>query len=206
MLSIWLTLACNTPEPVEVPPVPKSAVQPEANDVGTAAVEKKKDTSTKTPAPVVTGSKPFISEVMLNPSMVEKFRGDWIELYNPTDTVIDLSNYSIHSKDDAGIRFTSKHQIDPHSTFLMAVRKSATGNGGLPPVDYVYKHDVLKILATDWVELRNGEDVVDRWELTRKDSKKGYSLQRNPDGTTCPSTETYGQGDFGTPKTITLCN
>ena len=111
----------------------------------------------------------------------------------------------MHSQDDAGIKFTTNHKIEPHSTFLMAVRKSSTGNGGLPVVDYVYKHDVLKVLATDWIELRNGEEVVDRWELTRKDTKKGYSLQRNPDGTTCLATETYGQGDFGTPKTITLC-
>ena len=179
MLSIWLTIACNTPEPVEVPPVPKSAVELEVNDVGTTTAEKKKDASTKAPSPVVTGSKPFISEVMLNPSKVAKFRGDWIELYNPTDTVIDLSSYSIHSKDDTGVRFTSKHTIEAHSTFLMAVRKSSTGNGGLPPVDYVYKHDVLKILATDWVELRNGEDVVDRWELTRKDSKNKFYLISN---------------------------
>ena len=206
MLSIWIIIACNTPEPVAVPPVPKSAIELETKDVKGPSVAKKNNAPTKESPPIVTGSKLFFSEVMLNPSKVEKFRGDWIELYNPTDTVIDLSTYSIHSQDDTGVRFTSKHKVEPHSTFLMAVRKSASGNGGLPPVDYVYKHDVLKILATDWVELRNGEEIVDRWELTRKDSKKGASLQRDPDGTTCQATQTYGQGDFGTPKTVTLCN
>ena len=205
MLSIWLTIACNTPEPVEVPPVPNSAVELEANDVAEPAVSKVKDTPNKAAASVATGSKPFISEVMVNPSKVAKFRGEWIEIHNPTEESIDLSTYSIHSQNDTGVSFTNQHNIAPNSSFLMAVRKSASGNGGLPPVDYVYKNDVLKILATDWIELRNGEEVVDRWELIRKNNKKGYSQQRNPDGTTCRSTETYGQGDFGTPKTLALC-
>ena len=62
---------------------------------------------------------------MVNPSKVAKFRGEWIELHNPTDTIIDLSTYSIHSKDDTGVRFTNQHYIAPQSTFLMAVRKSS---------------------------------------------------------------------------------
>ena len=163
-------------------------------------------TQTKKVASSIPGdSRPYISEIMQVPLKVAKFRGEWIELYNPTDTAIDLSTYSIHSKDDTGITFTSEHNIEPKSAFLLAVRKSPSGNGGLPPVDYVYKHEVLKVMATDWIELRNGDDVVDRWEFTREELKKGYSIQRNADGKTCHATETYGEGDYGSPKKLTVC-
>ena len=140
------------------------------------------------------------------PVKVAKFRGEWLELYNPTDAIIDLSTYSVHSKGDKGISFTAEHTIQPKSTFLMAVRKSPSGNGGLPKVDFLYNHDVLKVTATDWIELRKGTEVIDRWEITRTEVKKGYSLQRTDNGTRCHATQTYGDGDYGSPKAISPCS
>ena len=148
---------------------------------------------------------PFLSEIMQGPLKVAMFRGQWIELYNPTDTTVDLSTYSLHSQNDTGISFNKDHNIPPKSTFLMATRKNKTANGGLPSVDYVYNHAILKILRNDWIELRNGTEVVDRWEVNRKEFRKGYSLQRNEDGTVCHPTQPYGDGDFGSPKTIHSC-
>ena len=135
---------------------------------------------------------------------VAKFRGEWLELYNPTDTIIDLSTYSIHSKDDKGISFTVEHTIQPKSTFLMAVRKSPTGNGGLPKVDFLYNHDVLKVTATDWIELRKGTEVIDRWDISRDEIKEGYSLQRSENGSLCHATQTYGDGDLWLTKRETF--
>ena len=148
----------------------------------------------------------FISEVMIIPTKVEKFRGEWIELYNPTETAVDLSEYSLHSKDDNGFTFDNGSTIAPQSTFLLAVRKSHTGNGGLPKVDYVYNHKVLKVLGTDWLELRKGETTIDRWEFTRKDIKKGTGLQRDSQGRMCFSTTPYGDGDIGSPSVFNPCH
>ena len=206
MLSLWLIIACNTPEPVNVPPLPETIAKPTAEKSETvSSTPAPSQTAKDTPEPSVKGTKPYFSEVMQVPLKVAKFRGEWIELYNPTDTDIDLSTYSIHSKDDAGITFSSDHTVKANSAFLLAVRKSPSGNGGLPPVDYVYKDDVLKVMATDWIELRDGDTVVDRWEFTRSELKKGHSLQRNMDGQTCHATDTYGEGDYGSPKKLTLC-
>ena len=208
MLSILLIISCNTPETIEVPPLPvteQPAVIPNVDDdqKGTNQGDSKK--SDKTEQNTLTRTAPFFSEVMQIPVKVAKFRGEWIELYNPTDATIDLSTYSVHSKGDKGVSFTKEHTIKPKSAFLMAVRKSPSGNGGLPSVDFLYNHDVLKIAATDWIELRNGNEVVDRWEITRTDVKKGYSLQRNENGTLCHAAKTYGDGDYGSPKAISSC-
>ena len=206
MLSLWFIIACNTPEPTEVPALPETITKPVTKTAESPSKDLALPQQTKaTNDTSVEGTKPYFSEVMQVPLKVAKFRGEWIELYNPTDTAIDLSTYSIHSKDDTGITFTSEHTIEPKSAFLLAVRKSPSGNGGLPSVDYVYKHEVLKVMATDWIELRNGDEVVDRWEFTREELKKGYSFQRNADGTTCHATETYGEGDYGSPKKLTVC-
>ena len=145
---------------------------------------------------------PYFSEVMQIPLKVAKFRGEWIELYNPTDAIIDLSTYSVHSKDDTGISFTTEHTIQPKSTFLMAVRKSATGNGGLPKVDFLYNHDVLKIAATDWIELRK-EQMFRPMGISRDEVKR--ILQRSESGSLCHASETYGDGDYGSPKTLSAC-
>ena len=215
MLSLWLIVACNTPETVEVPPLPTNTAQTVENTQppknNTNDTEQKKDLasnevkSEQPSQPTTKRTSPFLSEVMQLPLKVVKFRGEWIELYNPTEETVDLSTYSIHSKDDTGVSFTKEHTIPPKSTFLMAVRKSPTGNGGLPKVDFLYNHGVLKVAGTDWIELRNGTEVVDRWELSRKEVREGYSLQRNEDGTVCYSTEPYGDGDFGSPKTLHSC-
>jgi len=207
MLFIWLSIACNTPETVEVPPIPAITDQtPTPSSSGptppTINPTQPKDTPESSSVP---RTQPFFSEVMQIPIKVAKFRGEWVELYNPTDNIIDLSNYSVHSKDDKGISFTAEHTIQPKSTFLMAVRKSPSGNGGLPKVDFLYNHDVLKVTATDWIELRNGTEVVDRWDITRTEVKKGYSLQRNDNGTLCHATQTYGDGDYGSPKAFSAC-
>ena len=205
MLFIWLTIACNTPETVEVPPIP-ALKEPTANNASSGDASTPTNMSTgSSPAKTNVRTTPFFSEVMQIPLKVAKFRGEWIELYNPTDAIIDLSTYSVHSKGDKGISFTAEHSIQPKSAFLMAVRKSPSGNGGLPTIDFLYNHDVLKITATDWIELRKGTEVADRWEITRTEVKKGYSLQRSDNGTLCHATQTYGDGDYGSPKAISTC-
>ena len=202
MILFLLTLGCNQPESIEVPALEiqtqKESPPPEMQIPKKKSVEQPVETTS-------TLTTPFISEVMIMPTKVEKFRGEWIELYNPTETTIDLSEYSIHSKDDNGLTFEKGSTIGPQSTFLLAVRKSATGNGGLPKVDVVYNHNVLKILGTDWLELKKGKTVIDRWEFSRTDLTKGIALQRDTQGTTCPATTPYGDGDIGSPGFFNSC-
>ena len=202
MILFLLTLACNQPESIDVPAL---EIQKQKDSNTQEMPTQKKKTEQQAVETNSTRTTPFISEVMIMPTKVEKFRGEWVELYNPTETPIDLSEYSLHSKDDIGFTFEKGSTIPPQSTFLLAVRKSATGNGGLPTVDFVYNHNVLKILGTDWLEIKKGESVIDRWEFAREDFNKGISLQRDAKGTTCPATTSYGEGDIGSPGLFTKC-
>ena len=202
MILFLLTLACNQPESTEVPVLD---IQMQKDSNTQEMPTQKKKTEQQAVETDSTRTTPFISEVMIMPTKVEKFRGEWIELYNPTQTAVDLSEYSLHSKDDNGFTFDNGSTIAPQSTFLLAVRKSHTGNGGLPKVDYVYNHKILKVLGTDWLELRKGETTIDRWEFTRKDIKKGTGLQRDSQGRVCFSTTPYGDGDIGSPSVFNPC-
>jgi hypothetical protein len=148
----------------------------------------------------------YISEVMAFPSKVDKFRGEWIELSNPTAEAISLDGYSLHSKEDTGIVFEAGTSIPPNGSLLLAVRKSPTGNGGLPKVDVVYNHDVLKINATDWLELKKGTEVIDRQDFEKGDLPKGKSLQIMPDKSRCAAASAYGDGDLGTPNKANKCS
>ena len=203
MILFLFTLACNQPESTEVPALDIQA-QKESNTERSQTAKKK--VPQKPVESTSTLTTPFISEVMIMPTKVEKFRGEWIELYNPTEAPIDLSEYSFHSKDDTGLTFENGSTIEPQSTFLLAVRKSHTGNGGLPKVDHVYNHNVLKVLGTDWLELKKGETIVDRWEFTRTDFKKGTALQRDDEGHMCFSNTPYGDGDIGSPGSFISCH
>ena len=163
-------------------------------------------TSTEPVNMSMSGNSIFISEVMISPLKVQKYRGEWIELYNPTSKPVSLKEHSLFSNGDAGIQFGDDAVIPPNSAFLLASRKSPTGNGGLPKVDHVYKIDDIKINKTDWIELRNGEVVLDRWVIESKKVKKGYSLQRSSDGQICLPKSSYGDGDLGTPKKVNQCD
>jgi hypothetical protein len=148
----------------------------------------------------------FISEVMISPLKVAKYRGEWIELNNPTSEPVNLNQYTLLSNGDSGIQFGEEDIIPPNSTFLLASRKSATGNGGLPKVDFVYKSQNIKINKNDSIELKSGDVVIDRWDIEGSQVKKGYSLQRDSDGTLCFPDTVYGDGDFGTPKKVNQCS
>ena len=94
------------------------------------------------------------------------FRGQWIELYNPTDTTVDLSTYSLHSQNDTGSRLTKI--THPTQVYI----SDGDSKQKRQMVDchrwIMYNHAILKILRNDWIELRNGTEVVDRWRLTVK--------------------------------------
>ena len=195
MMVFFTLLACSEPEPVPEPePKPKIT-----------------STEQKSPKPQSvdlsdSDKSVFISEAMISPQKVAKFRGEWIELYNPTANPVSLKQYSLLSDGDEGIQFDDDAVIPPNSAFLLATRKSPKGNGGLPKVDHLYKDNNIKLNKADWIELRNGDVVVDKWVIESKKVKMGYSLQRTSDGQICLPSSPYGDGDFGTPKKVNKCD
>lgn len=93
----------------------------------------------------------IITEVMQNPSDVGDTDGEWFEIYNTTDSDIDIDRWSIS---DAG---SDSHTIDnsgglivPAGGFLVLGNNRLTGTNGGVTLDYEYSG----------INLTNGDDEI----------------------------------------------
>ena len=198
MLLSFCLFACQQSQPPKSPDEPIKDVVVKKDGLQKEALEQIDKTT-------VVANTIYISEVMAFPSKVDKFRGEWIEIKNPTETDISLEGYSIHSANDKGISFDNNTVVSANGYLLVAMRKSPKGNGGLPKIDVLYKNSDLTITATDWLELRNGDSVIDRQEFAKGDLPTGRSLQIMANKSTCAAATPYGDGDLGTPKKPNNC-
>ena len=141
----------------------------------------------------------LISEVMANPAALTDARGEWFELYNPTDHEINLRGIWIG---DDGL---DSHKIETDLLILPSEYLTLARNAdpGFSP-DYVY----------DNFTLGNGADEIvfsdDLKEWLRLDYSVGFvEAGRSSELTALPmlasnyalslESLTYGAGDIGTP-------
>jgi len=141
----------------------------------------------------------LITEVMANPAALSDSRGEWFELFNPTDEQINLLGIDLSDDGSNRHRFDSDLLILP-GEFLTLARSA---DPGFQP-DYVYSNFTLSN-SSDEIVLRDG--LV---EMLRLDYGPGFSvagrsreLEQLPMmasnyGLTLASLG-YGAGDFGTP-------
>ncbi len=150
-----------------------------------------------------------VSELMANPAAVADSRGEWLELYNTSQTGLDLNGLvlrdngsNLHTISAAGPLV-----IDPGAYFVLGRSGDSSTNGGYL-ADYVYSNFSLS---------NSGDDIVLEW-----DGQTVFSLAYGSEngfgqaGTSMAlqqlsaaigasdylaSTATYGDGDLGTPGT-----
>jgi beta-lactamase superfamily II metal-dependent hydrolase len=149
-----------------------------------------------------------INEVMADPSAVTDANGEWIELYNPGQSPINIQNYQIASANDAGFTIASAISVPSHGYVVLARVASPATNGGVT-ADYAYGTAVNLANASDWLVLRDALGAtVDSVAWTSTTAGKSWTL-KNPwashstvvAGTVWQlATSTYGLGDFGTPR------
>lgn len=94
----------------------------------------------------------LITEVMANPAALSDTRGEWFELYNPTDQEINLQGISIGDDSGDKHRFESDLLILPGEYLTLA----RNNDPGFVP-DYVYD---------DFKLSNSGDEIVLRDELT----------------------------------------
>ena len=165
-------------------------------------------TSTSTPA----SSAPMaddlvITEIMYNPKIVNDSKGEWFEIYNPTNQEFDLQGciFKDNGKDD----FTISEQllIQPQKYLLLGRNNNTSENGGMQ-LDFTYSGFTLANTEDEIIIVCN-EQEIDRVEYSKEKSfpdKEGYSisladfkLNNNLGENWCLSTSSFGQGDKGTP-------
>lgn len=117
-----------------------------------------------------------ITEIMVNPETpIDDNEGEWIEIYNPTGSDIDIEGYTLS---DGG----GSHIIDNGSPLLVpaggyiTVGKSATSNGGITH-HYIYGGIVLNN-SGDSFQISCDEIVIDH--VTIESSMAGRSISLDP--------------------------
>ena len=102
-----------------------------------------------------------ISEVYVNPT--NEGDSDWIELYNPTDSDIDIGGWTINTSSGhawANATIPSGKVIPYYGFFLLADKGFSTGkdNSSWPDADF---EDEIDIINTDgWIQLKNSTGAV----------------------------------------------
>jgi hypothetical protein len=83
------------------------------------------------PVPAEAGDLVF-SELHVNPEVVEDMFGEWVELYNTADHVLDLDGYAFHDLDLDSYTLVGPILVDPGDYVVLCANLDAATNGGVP--------------------------------------------------------------------------
>lgn len=142
----------------------------------------------------------IISEVMANPSTVSDTQGEWFEIYNRTDSAIDLNGLNFYDSGSNSHTISETLFIEASSYLVLGRNNDTAVNGGLT-VNYVYSNFTLGNSSDDifidfmGVQLAalsyTNDGVFGVAGISAEWLGSGYGLS--------PGSFSYGAGDIGTP-------
>jgi hypothetical protein len=151
-----------------------------------------------------------VTEIMQNPSAVADSKGEWVEVFNPTGTDINLNGVVIRDNGSNTHTITAD-VIAPAGGFVVLGKVLDSGiNGGYQP-DYVYagitlgNSDDEVILESEGLIIcgvlyDGGPSFPDPNGSSMQLALSKHSAQAAQDGANwCEATSLYGEGDQGTP-------
>lgn len=159
-----------------------------------------------------------INEIMQNPDAVNDGDGEWLELYNPGASPVDIDGWTI---EDAG---SNSHVINnggplqiPAGGYLVLGNNGDSATNGGVNVAYQYSSFTLANSDDEVILLDGSGTEVDRVEYDGGPNfpdPTGASMQlddpandNNVGANWCEaSNATYGDGDFGTPNAANDCS
>lgn len=164
------------------------------------------------PFPFRTGGPIIINEVMINPAAVSDAAGEYVELFNAGDAVVDIQGWTI--RDDGSDAFTipmgAPVDVAPGASFVIAANADPNLNGGFA-VDLAWTSFFLANTADEVVLLDDLGAEQDRLVYTDPPFTitVGRSLERaspllpTADPLTWDEARTpFGAGDMGTPGSV----
>ncbi len=136
-----------TPTPgAPTDPVTPNTVTPSPTNTTTSTPE----LATDPPAPApVQHTHLFISEFMANPAAVSDSKGEYIEIFNGGEEIVNLADWRIEDLDGEGHTIAGELLIQPGAYLVMARNGTLSDNGGVA-VNYVYSS----------FQLANGDDEI----------------------------------------------
>ena len=72
----------------------------------------------------------IISEVMYNPKDISDTLGEWVELFNPLEQAVDLTDYAIGDLSGTRFRFAAGALLEAGKVLIVARSSAALENGG----------------------------------------------------------------------------
>jgi hypothetical protein len=156
----------------------------------------------------------IISEIMYNPTALSDTDGEWIELYNTTNQMIDINNLVIWKDQSPVHTINASVEIQPGGFAVLS--RSNTAND---QVDYVYGSGLsLNNTGAEIAIYTYGSDGTDGSVISVVDYSTGFpsadgaSISLDPDFLTandaqigsnwCASTISFNTGDFGSPGSM----
>ena len=155
----------------------------------------------------------IITEIMNNPSAIDDAQGEWFEIYNNTNSNIDLTGLIVRDMSNSEsfeITMQLGFSIAAGSTATFGNNSNPSQNGGIQH-DFTYTNFALSNSGDEIVLDMNGVvvDAVDYGVSGFPDpngssislSPDHYDATANDDGANwCESTSISTSGDFGTPN------
>ena len=150
-----------------------------------------------------------ISEVMINPSLVSDSYGEWFEIINTTDSIIDINGWRV--KDSGVDDFTISSNegtlpVPPGDYFIFARNGNPSYNGGFI-ADYDYDNFSLSNSEDELILLDTSGSIVDEvhysegWPFLSGVSMEIHDplIDNNINENWYEAVLNYGDGDFGSP-------
>lgn len=183
------------------------------------SVERLSDTTLK-PQPLRVEWKGFspklgdlvVTELMVNPQVVQDYAGEYIEIANTTEYPIDLKGMVVRDERMDGFVVSRSLIVEPHGLVVMGRKAAQEINGGVK-VDYAYGGAMSLTNTEDEVILEFGGVTIDEVAYNAKAWKipVGAALELDPMATDhtfndtpvawCPSVSPLPGGDTGSPAT-----
>ena len=156
-----------------------------------------------------------ITEIMHNPVQVWDSRGEWFEVSNQSNGIIQLYGLNVSSTGESGFSVSTNAWFASGDLAVFSARAGYTVNGGVN-VDVPYYYGDFKLGQSDDLTLTSNNGVVDTVAYNKFTwgQYNGVSINLSPVATDstdndsarfwCAGTTSYGDGDLGTPGTVNV--
>ncbi len=153
-----------------------------------------------------------INEIMQNPAAVSDNVGEWFEVYNATESAIEMQNMHFGENGTNTFKIESSVVIAAGGYGLFARNGDPLVNGGLPPVDYVWTnffvgnsgdeiilYDTDSTTVIDEVWYDGGPEFPDPNGASMALLDEALDNNVGANWVEETAAHTYGDGDYGTP-------
>ncbi len=151
----------------------------------------------------------IITEIMENPDVVSDADGEWFEVYNNTDSPIDINGWIIKDddRDNHVISNEGPLEIAAHRYFVFCANADSSQNGGFT-CSYQYDYGSFQLANTgDEIVILENDIEIDRVNYNgdfpspegASIELKDLSLDNNIGSNWQEANLDFGQGDKGTP-------